>query len=152
MALGNQNIISITQFPLVLTARKYGALATFPYWCGAQMQKFSLTFIWLNRMCNLPSITNSCTQLKHFHNFHLKLYTLKMFVMHTKTNLKNPTCFDRFAHHHQGLVPVPCTITTCQFFCFFAFQLLTSSNCTRHGTIETCRVFKISFSTHHKHF
>jgi len=53
---------------------------------------------------------------KHFHNFHLKLYTLKMFVMRTKTNLKNPTCFDRFADHHQGLVPVPCTITTCQFF------------------------------------
>ena len=61
-------------------------------------------------------ITNSCTQLKHFHNFHLKLYTLKMFAMRTKTNLKNPTCFDRFADHHQGLVPVPCTITTCQFF------------------------------------
>ena len=39
-----------------------------------------------------------------------------MFVMRTKTNLKNPTCFDRFADHHQGLVPVPCTITTCQFF------------------------------------
>jgi hypothetical protein len=33
-------------------------------------------------------ITNSCTQLQHFHNFHLKLYTLKMFVMRTKTNLK----------------------------------------------------------------
>jgi len=60
---------------------------------------------------------------KHCHNFHLKLYTLKTFAMRTKTNLKNPTCFDRFADHHQGLVPVPCTITTCQFFCFFAFQL-----------------------------
>jgi len=43
--------------------------------------------------------------------------------MRTKTNLKNPTCFDRFAHHHQGLVPVSCTITTCQFSCFFAFLL-----------------------------
>jgi len=32
-------------------------------------------------------ITNSCAQLKHFHNFHLKLYTLKMFAMLTKTNL-----------------------------------------------------------------
>ena len=42
--------------------------------------------------------------------------------MRTKTNLKNPTCFDRFADHHQGLVLVPCTVTTCQFFCFFAFQ------------------------------
>jgi len=36
--------------------------------------------------------------------------------MRTKTNLKNPTCFDQFADHHQGLVPVPCTITTFQFF------------------------------------
>jgi len=77
----------------------------------------------LNRRIHLLSITNSCIQLKHFHNFHLKLYTLKMFVMRTTTNLKNPTCFDRFADHHQGLVPVPCTITTCQFFCFFAFQV-----------------------------
>ena len=64
---------------------------------------------------HLFSITNSCTQLK--------LYTLKMFVMCTKTNLKNPTCFDRFADHHQGSYPVPCTITTCQFSCFFAFLL-----------------------------
>ena len=46
-----------------------------------------------------------------------------MFVMRAKINLKNPTCFDRFADHQQGLVPVPCTISTCQFFCFFAFQL-----------------------------
>ena len=68
-------------------------------------------------LLHLLSITNSCTQLKHFHNFHLKLYTLKMVVMRTKTYLKNPTCFDRFADHHQGLVHVPCTITTCQFFC-----------------------------------
>jgi len=68
-------------------------------------------------------ITNSCTQLKHFHNFHLKLYTLIMFVMRTKSNLKNPTCFDRFADHHQGSYPVPCTIITCQFSCFFAFLL-----------------------------
>ena len=42
--------------------------------------------------------------------------------MRTKTNLKNPTCFDLFADHHQGLVPVPCTITTSQPACFFAFQ------------------------------
>jgi hypothetical protein len=67
-------------------------------------------------VARLLSIANSCTQLKHFHNFHLKLYTLKMFVMRTKTNLKNPTCFDRFADHHQGLVPVPCTIDYLSIF------------------------------------
>jgi len=36
-------------------------------------------------LLHLLSITNSCTQLKYFHNFHLKLHTLKMFVMRTKT-------------------------------------------------------------------
>jgi hypothetical protein len=46
VALRNQNI-SITQFLLVLTARMYGALATFPYWCDAQMQKLSLTHLHL---------------------------------------------------------------------------------------------------------
>ena len=43
--------------------------------------------------------------------------------MRTKTNLKNPTCLDRFADHHQGSYPVPSTVTTCQFSCFFAFLL-----------------------------
>jgi len=47
LAFGNQNIISITPFLLVLTARMYGALATFPYWYGAQMQIFSLTHLHL---------------------------------------------------------------------------------------------------------
>jgi len=45
--------------------------------------------------------------IKTLSQSHLKLYTLKVFVMRTKTNLKNPTCFDRFADHHQGLVHVP---------------------------------------------
>jgi hypothetical protein len=47
LALSNQNMISITQFLLVLTARTYKALATFPYRCGAQMQKFTLTHLHL---------------------------------------------------------------------------------------------------------
>jgi uncharacterized membrane protein len=36
----------------------YGALATFPYWCGAKMQNFALTFTWLKRMCNADITAN----------------------------------------------------------------------------------------------
>ena len=48
-------------------------------------------------------ITNSCTQLKHFRNFHLKLYTLKMFVMRTKTNLK-PYMFRSVRRSSSGVI------------------------------------------------
>ena len=54
-------------------------------------------------LLHLLSITNSCTQLKHFHNFHLKLYTLKMFVMRTKTNLK-PYMFRSVRRSSSGVI------------------------------------------------
>jgi len=41
--------------------------------------------------------------IKHFHNFHLKLYTLKTFVMRTKTNLK-PYMFRSVRRSSSGVI------------------------------------------------
>jgi len=64
---------------------------------------FLFFFIYFFFLFLFTFITNSCTQLKHFHNFHLKLYTLKMFVMRTKTNLK-PYMFRSVRRSSSGVI------------------------------------------------
>ena len=63
----------------------------------------------------LSQFTFKTTHVKNVCAAYLKLI---------KNFLKNPTCFGRSSDHHQGLVPVPCTITTSQPACFFAFQFV----------------------------